>query len=162
MHNHPMTEEQLLNGFGTLYEPEPNSGCWLWLKSVISTGYGNARMNGGNVLIHRMLYSLIFGPIPDGLYVCHACDTPSCVNPKHMFLGAQKDNMQDAAIKGRLYGRETPKGQGHGMAKLTEADVLDIRRERENGDTLKTIGQAYGVTLGNVGLIVNRKTWKHI
>ena len=83
--------------------PEPNSGCLLWMGSVCKSGYGRVAYsgNGSPVLIHRIAYECAFGPILDRRHVCHRCDTPSCVNPDHLFIGTQKDNMRDMFAKGR-------------------------------------------------------------
>ena len=84
--------------FEDKYIPEPNSGCWLWIRGVDGGGYGHT--NKGYA--HRLAYERYVGPIPKGLLVCHKCDTIICINPDHLFLGTQKDNMADAARKGRL------------------------------------------------------------
>lgn len=81
-------------------------GCWVWLGSKDGAGYGTIsnRLGSGNSpeKAHRVSYEKSFGKIPDGLYVCHKCDNPGCTNPKHLFLGSQKDNMKDCSKKGRL------------------------------------------------------------
>jgi len=76
--------------------------CWLWKAGTSAHGYGRFWVNGGNVQAHRFAYELTNGPIPDCLSALHSCDTPGCCNPKHLFLGTQKDNMQDAVAKGRM------------------------------------------------------------
>lgn len=83
--------------------PEPNSGCLLWLGSVCKNGYGRVAYKGASshVLIHRIAYERAKGPITRGAKVLHSCDTPSCVNPDHLSLGTQLENMRDMFKKGR-------------------------------------------------------------
>ena len=75
--------------------------CWLW-KAATRNGYGTMKFEGRTVDAHRISYILHFGLIPEGMLVCHKCDVPLCVNPKHLFLGTYKDNMQDCIAKGRF------------------------------------------------------------
>jgi hypothetical protein len=84
--------------------PEPMSGCWLWIGSVYNTGYGRViiRKIKKTVAAHRFVYEVLSGPIPDGLFLCHRCDVPSCVNPDHMFFGTPQENMDDKIRKGRF------------------------------------------------------------
>ena len=78
-----------------------DEGCWLWEGHCSSDGYGSFRVKGRETLTHRFSYLLHKGPIPKGMLVLHSCDRPACVNPAHLFVGTQKDNMQDMLAKGR-------------------------------------------------------------
>jgi hypothetical protein len=77
-----------------------SSGCWEWTGSS-SAGYGNATFDGKRISSHRLAWILTYGPIPEGIYVCHHCDNAYCINPEHLFLGTAKDNAQDSVKKGR-------------------------------------------------------------
>ena len=79
----------------------PESGCWIWMGYLNKWGYGRLRRNGNKILAHRAAYEEYKQLIPNGLLACHTCDTPSCVNPDHIFIGTHADNMRDAANKGR-------------------------------------------------------------
>ncbi len=90
--------------FDEWYTAEPNTGCWLWTGSRNQKGYGWSRIQGISTrMAHRISWLLHRGDIPEGVLVCHKCDTPSCVNPDHLFLGTQKDNLLDMSRKGRSY-----------------------------------------------------------
>lgn len=80
----------------------PECGCWIWMGSKDKDGYGLISINSKYIGAHRVSWKLHFGPIPNNLFVCHHCDTPSCVNPYHLFLGTHQDNMKDAGRKHRL------------------------------------------------------------
>ena len=88
-------------------------GCWWWLAQVNAQGYGVMHDAGVMALAHRISWRLHFGAAPAGLCVCHRCDNPRCVNPDHLFVGTQGDNMRDAANKGRLRMPTTKADQTH-------------------------------------------------
>lgn len=82
-------------------EPEPNTGCWLWMQHTNRLGYGRLKQRNRSREAHRVSYEAFVGPIPEGMDVLHRCDVRCCVNPDHLFLGTHLDNMRDMAIKWR-------------------------------------------------------------
>lgn len=96
-----------LDRFNEKYEINESTGCWLWHGSKDKDGYGKININYKNYRAHRLSYELFKDIIPEGLFVCHTCDTPNCVNPEHLFLGTNQDNMDDMVAKGR-----SPKQRG--------------------------------------------------
>ena len=91
--------------FHSGYHIDPNSNCWVWARCCDTNGYGQIANSGKTMGAHRASWKIHKGAIPDGLFVCHRCDNPSCVNPAHLFLGTSKDNQQDKMRKRllRLY-----------------------------------------------------------
>lgn len=94
--------------FERKWTPEPNTGCWLWLHGTQKFGYGFFK-HAGEVNAHRVAWLLYRGQIPPKMHVLHHCDVPQCVNPEHLFLGTQADNMKDCARKGRANSRRKMK-----------------------------------------------------
>lgn len=142
--------------FWSKVDRESGASCWQWLGCTIHHGYGHFKINGKAVSAHRVAYELCKGPIPVGLHVLHRCDNPGCVNPEHLFVGTHDDNMEDKAVKGRVY---RPRGEAHAMAKLTAAQVQEIRELR--GFLLqREIAERFGVTRLHVCEIHNNKVWK--
>jgi hypothetical protein len=127
--------------------------------------------HGKKVPAHRFSYEISNGPIPPGMMVCHHCDTRACIRPSHLFLGTQKDNIQDAVSKNRMargtrHGSHTKpetlrRGMGHGMAKLKDDEVIQIR-QLAGSATQEAIAKLYGVSQFKVSSIIRRKTWAHI
>jgi len=136
----------------------PND-CWEWLANKVSRGYGQIyRAHEKYVYAHRVVWELTYGPIPEGLFVCHHCDNPGCVNPNHLFLGTNKDNMVDCVEKGR-----SNRGQRNGQAKLIEKQVLSIREEyARNGITQEKLAIKHNVKRQAISKIINRERWAHI
>lgn len=133
--------------------------CWLWRASRRHT-YGQINLHPfGPVYAHRLSYVLYHGEIPDGMFVCHRCDTPLCVKPEHLFLGTPRDNSRDMLAKGR--GSEPPRRYGpeHHMAKQTTDEVQEIRRLWATGAyTQRQLARQFGVTQSTIWRLVNRVT----
>lgn len=129
------------------------SGCWLWLGADDRRmGYGGFYFNGRMEKAHRVAWILFRGPIPQGMVVCHANDTPWDVNPENLFLGTQKENVADATKKGRR-----AIGPRAGKSKLSRQDVIDIRTRCTMGDSQVRVARDYGVSSPIVNRIFHRK-----
>ncbi|WP_198527626.1 HNH endonuclease signature motif containing protein [Xanthomonas sp. SHU 199] len=90
------------NRLESLSIPVPEAGCWLWIGRMSTNGYGRIGIGRNKQYrAHRISWEHHFGPIPDGMYVCHKCDVRSCINPDHLFIGTAKDNARDREAKGR-------------------------------------------------------------
>ena len=150
---HRLTE---LERFDLQYTPEPMSGCWLWTGAIVGQRrYGGMWFRGRNDRAHRISWKLFRGEIPDGLHVLHKCDVKTCVNPDHLFLGTNADNMADMTRKGRqMRGERSPR------AVLTEAMVRDIRR-RPN-ERICDLAAELGVSRLSVFYVRHRQTWRHV
>lgn len=134
------------------------AGCWEWQGPLRTDGYGRC----GNTAAHRVAYEIAHGPVPDGLYVCHQCDNPLCCNPDHLWVGTPADNYWDMRNKGRLRA-QTPCGEHSPHARLTEADVREIRALYATGDHSQAgLARRYGVRPATISKIVTRRKWKHI
>lgn len=134
--------------------PVTESGCWLWLGHVNYQGYGTATFGGRQVRAHRLSYAAFHGDIQGGLSVCHKCDTPSCVNPAHLFAGTHADNMADKKQKGR-------QARGADMSGSNLTDEL-VRQIYESPKTIKELCQQFSLGRGAVQSIKAGKTWQHV
>ena len=127
--------------------------CWEW-QAGKRRGYGLFGIHYKMWSSHRVAWILTFGPIPKGLLVCHYCDNRACCNPYHLFLGTNADNLGDAARKGRML-----RGEQDGNSKLTEEEVLEIRKMYAEGYTQQELADEFGVSVSQINNIVNRKNW---
>jgi len=140
-----------------LITPDTNQ-CWIWTGGLDKDGYGQKNWYGKRTLSHRVAWVVTYGDIPKGLQVLHKCDVPACCNPTHLFLGTQKQNMEDKVSKGRHLHNET-----HPMHKLSLSQIQDIREQYATGKTSsRKLGREYGVTKQNILCIVNRRTWRDV
>ena len=177
--------------WGKVQLPTDTNLCWEWRASTDTNGYGqiNAGGPGGKPLrAHRVSWELAHGPIPEGLCVLHRCDNPLRVNPQHLWLGTQTDNLLDCKAKGRLatgdrsgirthpesvrrgdasFPRQHPERMAHGSAhvraKLIEDAVCKIkRRHREEHVTMKDLAIEYSIDRSCISRIISGLAWKHV
>lgn len=161
---HKSLKERFLKKVG----PPDANGCWNWLAGMNTNGYGVMGKLG-----HRVAWELFNGPIPVNMCVLHHCDNPRCVNPAHLFIGTQNDNMQDMIKKGRgatgdrhgshIHPERVRRGELNGNAKLTEKTIRDIRlRYTRRVATAASLAAEYDIALSTTYRIIRRQSWKHI
>lgn len=142
-----------------------DSECWEWTGRRTVHGYGvlDMRERGGKRarprLAHRLIYEHFIGPLAADLVVCHRCDNPPCCNPAHLFIGTQADNVRDMIEKGRKASLKPRRGSEANFSKLTEAQVREILQSKE---TLRALGQRYGVSSTAIQYIRSGRNWGHI
>jgi hypothetical protein len=157
----------LIDRFKEKIDGPDKNGCMNWIGCFSNGRYGafitGSRKDGTRkrYTSHRLSYELFVGEIPKGLCVLHKCDNTKCVNPEHLFLGTQRDNMKDMIQKGRDF-HIVPFGSKHGNSKLNEEQVMEIRKKFSEGISVKSIAKIYKISDANVRLIINKKAWKHI
>ena len=135
----------------------PECTCWIWNGYTDKKmGYGMFWLAGTMRLSHRVSFELHKGVIADGLHVCHECDNPSCVNPAHLWLGSNAENVNDKVAKGRV---ACLKGEQHPMVKLNEELVRWIRSCELSG---RAVAKQLGVDRSTIQYIRNRKLWSHV
>lgn len=133
----------------------PNA-CWPWTGDRNKDGYGRLTWKGKKWLAHRLTWVEKNGPVPPGLCVLHDCDNPPCRNEDHLWVGNRDANAADRDAKGRGI---VPIGEHNGSAKLTEADVRDIRADT---DSHRAIAKRFGIGKTTVGYIRSGKKWRHV
>jgi hypothetical protein len=131
--------------------------CWIWRKSVSSSGYGQIRVNGKTLQAHRVAYELATGASPGHLDVCHSCDNRRCVNPAHLWLGTHRDNNTDRHTKKRSRGGSL-RGEANPMARLTTKQAIEIARAP---GLQKEIARTHGIPFQCVSAIKSGKIWGH-
>jgi len=157
---HPLQIKSTVERFFSKVRIDDTTDCWLWTTYKDKDGYGTFLIKDKLYKAHRFSYENLYGPIPEGMLVCHHCDNPSCVNPFHLFLGTHKDNIQDMWRKGRANkykkGSNIPRAIKIRNPKLSECDVHSIRVDSRSGSTLARI---YNVTRTTIYDIKNKKSW---
>lgn len=136
--------------------------CWRWTGAHVPDGYGSMMLESrgardrSSIKAHRFAWLHWIGPIPDGMHVCHHCDVRDCVNPSHLFLGTNADNVADRVRKGRSAGQ---RGEANHKAKLTEDDVRHIRASRSRA---RELARHYGVAYETINRVRRGEFWGHV
>ena len=137
----------------------PFSGCRIWIGATTPGGYGNSivayRLHGTKI-VHRALFRELQGHVPPSAYVCHHCDTPSCVNPDHLFLGTPNDNAQDRKNKGRSASK---RGKLNGRSVLTPEAATEIRALLGQGKLQRDVAKRFGVSQATVSRVKIGLSW---
>ncbi|KKK72662.1 hypothetical protein LCGC14_2901630 [marine sediment metagenome] len=145
-----MFSESVVSRFWDKVEVLGEDDCWTWHGQLSPKGYGQFRVNGKMMRAHRYSFEVHTGPIGD-LCVCHTCDNPSCVNPEHLWLGTQLDNIADRDSKGHACGRT-----GYHVLGLGSADT--VRQKYATGEyTQRKLAAEYGVSQGVICRIIRRE-----
>lgn len=126
------------------------NGCWEWTGRTNSAGYSQVKIHGETHSGHRLVWEILNGEITGGLYVLHRCDNRKCVNPHHLFLGTNDDNMRDGAIKNRF------------VHKLSLIEIAEVRRLSIEGFTQVDISRMFNISQGHISKILNKKRRKHV
>lgn len=145
--------------FNAKWQKDEKTECWMWIGAKADKGYGEIKIpkTRRQIPAHRLSYMIKYGEIQQGKCVLHRCDTPSCVNPDHLFVGTKKDNSLDMVSKMRhCY------GERQGSHKLTEKDVLIIHSLVKFGVKQNRIAQMFGVTGMHITRIKRGERWKHL
>lgn len=155
----PMPEILLdtLCRFWSYVDVQSDSECWNWIGAISGSGYGNIKIYNKYYRAHRIAYYIHYQKDPGEFLVCHECDNKLCVNPHHLFLGTQQENIQHALDTGLI----SYVGSLHPQTRLLESDILEIR-ELQGTITQKEISKIYCVSQPTINHIMSRKTWRHI
>lgn len=157
--------------FEAKWIPEPNSGCWLWTASTNHWGYGWFGVGGEVLLAHRVSWRMYVGEIPAGKFVCHKCDNPPCVNPDHLFVGTNAENIADRMRKGRRGGGSRTRGYtrplfsgDHNPNAILNSDAVAVIRGlySRGGITQADIATAFGVARTTIQNVIDGNTWKGV
>jgi len=146
-----------------LLEGYPGEGCLLWPHGLFRNGYGQVQIDGKKQLVHRLACEWAHGPAPEGkplaLHAAHEiCGNRHCFAPAHVRWGSPAENSADMVAEG-----SSSKGESHGLAKVTEAQVVEIRERYAAGDiSQRALAAEYGVSKTIVGDIVLGRTWAHV
>lgn len=142
--------------FDQYWREDTTTGCWLWTLALSDSGHGKVSFNGKKVGAHKFSYQRSVGPVPDGMVVRHICDCPSCVNPSHLCLGVQSENVRDMVLRNRQRGAV---GERNSHAKLNTGQILDIRRRAASGQRTIDLAYAFRVSSSQIRNIIRGDSW---
>lgn len=151
---------RVLEKFLSLIEINIETECWEWQGVKNELSYGIFCTNKLKIRAHRYAWELFRQPIPSGLFLCHHCDNPACINPDHMFVGTQADNVKDMEKKGRRRNKPQP-GEKNYFAKLNEEQVRTIFFYKGHMSA-KEMATLFHITTAAIWFIWSGRTWKHL
>ena len=160
------SRDALIKKFNANVSKTSGEECWPWIGATLKGSRGIAWIGTKNVTAPVLSWFVHHNEWPaDGIFVCHECDNPNCVNPSHLWLGTNSDNLRDAARKGRLYIQKSSdhiKGSRHGNAKMTEDMVRQMRKEFALGTSTRALARKYGMSQYPVYMAVSGRAWTHV
>ena len=155
----PKLNKEQIDRFWNMVDIGESEKCWNWKHTTNKWGYGRVKFDHHQFGAHRVAWALANRTDPGDQLICHTCDNPLCCNPKHLFLGNHSTNALDATRKGRWHSNA---GENHGLAKLTESDIADIRSMYLRGYSQKTIAEVLNIHQSTVSRIMSHKRWSHL
>lgn len=170
-----LTPDEIIEFWKNVFKlSDEDGGCWIWTAYRHNQGYGRPRIGGRNYLAHRVAWTITYGQIPEGFDACHDCDVPSCLNPSHLFLGTQLDNMRDMNNKMRctpasgdnhglrIHPDAVARGEENGNVKLNSIKVTEIRERILIGEPVIAVAKNFNVSRSAIEAIINGRTWRHV
>ena len=158
---YPLPEKLLLPGETAGLADALKIPCLIWDKGKSDNGYGKIYVSGVQHQAHRWAYWFAYKRSPGELNVCHACDNPCCVNPHHLFLGTQKQNLDDMRLKGRAH-KMGAKGEANSSSIYSSDAVREMRARFGLGAKIRSLQDQFGGSYQSIHAIVHWRTWKHL